>query len=161
MPSTWLVRPPRTASVMVSCTTRGPMPFRYDASPGSRGLSSWRTYTVGIADIIPRHAFLWARHSAVASTRPLHSKMLPSWCAPAKHASSTPSKFTSLRRAFGLSCSHGRSRSGGWISWVHSLEGQEATATSTSPLTNSPSGRKWKLPAPSRPGQQSSLTRSS
>ena len=47
----------------------------------------------------------------------------------------------------------------GWISWVHSLERLEVTATSMSPSTSSASGRKWKPSAPSQPGQQSSSSR--
>ena len=102
------------------------------------------------------HAPWQARFSEVASTGLLCFKMQLKSSSPVTPANSTPSKFTSPCKDSKRSRSPGRSRSGGWTCWDPSRERSGATATSTSPSTNSPSGLRWNPCAPSRRSQRSS-----
>jgi hypothetical protein len=83
-------------SSMVSCTSASRQASCSGACPSLRGLSSIETFTRAYAATTQRHAPSWATHSARASTGPLRSLMPARSCAPAKCATFTPTRPTSL-----------------------------------------------------------------
>jgi hypothetical protein len=94
---------------MASCTSAPRQASYSDACLSLRGESSFDTFTWACAATTRRHAPSWATHSVRASTGPLRSLMLARSCAPAKGASSTSARPTSLRTPSRQSLSRGPS----------------------------------------------------
>src|SRR5664279_987437 len=135
------------------------MGLRCGVSPQKKDASSSPISTKEIVATTPLRAPSLAKHSATVSTGPPHFKTPPSSSGLARPANSTPSKSTSPRKNCRPSPSRGRSRSGGYTFWDLSLARSGATATSTSPSTNLPSGLRLSLSAQSRQDLQSSSSR--
>jgi ribonuclease HI len=117
------------------------------------GVSRTSTVSAGITPLLQPSL---QRRIEAASTGVRRSGTWLRWSRGARHANSMPSRFISRCRNCKPSHSLGLLLSGGWTSSVHSLEHKGATATSTSPSKNSPSGWRWSRCVPFRPGPQSS-----